>query len=75
MNGVPPVPISVGLAERGNRVRIYDILNQAGSQGVNPYTDMAEEIFHQLETNVLANAANLTDHAQVLSLCKWLIHL
>lgn len=36
---------------------------------------MAEEIFHQLETDVLTNAANLTDHTQVLSLCKWLIQL
>ena len=36
---------------------------------------MADEIWHQLETGVLANAANLTDADQVTSLCRWLCSL
>lgn len=36
---------------------------------------MAEEIFQQLESGKLSNAANLTDEKQVVSLCNWLITL
>lgn len=36
---------------------------------------MAEEIYSQLENDVLRNAANLTNEDQVVSLCNWLIHL
>ena len=36
---------------------------------------MAEEIYSQLRARVMANAANLTNEAQVASLCRWLIHL
>lgn len=36
---------------------------------------MAEEIFIQLETKQLSNAANLTDDTQLVSLCEWLITL
>ncbi len=36
---------------------------------------MAAEIYHQLETEVITNAANLTQEEQVISLCEWLIHL
>ena len=63
---------------------LHRIRTGFAKKSLNPFTffigaaiekSMAEEIFYQLETNVLTNAANLTDHAQVLSLCKWLIHL
>lgn len=36
---------------------------------------MAEEIYRQLREGVLSNAANLTNEAQTISVCKWLIHL
>jgi len=36
---------------------------------------MAEEIFHQLNSQTMINAANLTNENQVASLCRWLIHL
>ncbi|XOF33828.1 MAG: AvaI/BsoBI family type II restriction endonuclease [Candidatus Electrothrix sp. YB6] len=36
---------------------------------------MAEEIFQQLDSGRLSNAANLTDEKQVVSLCDWLIKL
>jgi len=36
---------------------------------------MAEEIFRQLRKKTLLNAANLTVEKQVISLCRWLIHL
>lgn len=36
---------------------------------------MASEIFHQLETKILTNAANLTYEEQLVSLCEWLIHM
>lgn len=36
---------------------------------------MAIEIFAQLENGTLNNAANLTDEDQVVSICKWLIHI
>ena len=50
----------------------------------NPYTffigaaiesSMAKEIFDQLETDILSNAANLTNENQIISFCDWLIHL
>jgi len=36
---------------------------------------MANEIFKQLETNVLTNAGNLTNDKQLISICDWLIRL
>ncbi len=36
---------------------------------------MATEIYHQLETDAMTNAANLTQEEQVISLCEWLIRL
>ena len=36
---------------------------------------MASEIFSQLETGSLANAANLTRDEQLFSLCSWLVRL
>ena len=33
---------------------------------------MAKEIYNQLHTNTLSNAANLTNQLQVVSLCSWL---
>jgi type II restriction enzyme len=36
---------------------------------------MAEEIYDQLLSDVLDNAANLTDDDQLVSICKWLINL
>lgn len=36
---------------------------------------MAEEIFHQLENQVMTNAANLTDEDQLISICQWLVQL
>ena len=36
---------------------------------------MAEEIWEELRTGVLSNAANLTDSTQLASLCNWLSHL
>lgn len=36
---------------------------------------MAAEIWEQLETGQLTNAANLTDGAQLASLCSWLVAL
>jgi type II restriction enzyme len=36
---------------------------------------MATEIFHQLETQVLTNAANLTNDDQLISVCHWLTQL
>ncbi len=36
---------------------------------------MAEEIFNQLKSQTMTNAANLTSENQVTSLCRWLIHL
>jgi len=36
---------------------------------------MAQEIYQQLEDEVLTNAANLTNENQVISLCHWLINL
>lgn len=52
--------------------------------GMQPYTffvgaaiekAMAVEIFSQLEDGTLNNAANLTDEDQIVSICKWLIHI
>ena len=37
--------------------------------------DMAKEIWQQLETGMLTNAANLTDENQLASLCLWLCQL
>jgi len=37
--------------------------------------NMAEEIFSQLESGVLANAANLTNEDQVAFLCSWIVNL
>ena len=34
---------------------------------------MANEIYEQLKTKMLSNAANLTNDSQVFSLCEWLI--
>ncbi len=36
---------------------------------------MAQEIYRQLEDQTLSNSANLTDEAQVVSLCDWLIKI
>ena len=36
---------------------------------------MASEMYQQLETHALTNAANLTNETQVVSLCKWLINI
>ena len=36
---------------------------------------MAQEIYRQLQEGVLSNAANLTNEAQTVSVCKWLINL
>ncbi|MCL2346802.1 MAG: type II restriction endonuclease [Planctomycetaceae bacterium] len=36
---------------------------------------MAEEIFHQLDTGVIQNAANLTNDEQLTAICHWLINL
>ena len=36
-------------------------------------TAMAKEIYQQLEDQTLSNSANLTNEAQVVSLCDWLI--
>lgn len=36
---------------------------------------MAQEIFDQLNRKILANAANLTNESQILSLCKWLTNI
>jgi hypothetical protein len=36
---------------------------------------MAGEIYHQLETNKLTNAANLTNEQQTVTLCHWLLTL
>ena len=37
--------------------------------------DMANEIWQQLESGILTNAANLTSEAQVASICLWLCRL
>ena len=36
---------------------------------------MAKEIYQQLEDRTLSNSANLTNEAQVVSLCDWLIKI
>jgi len=36
---------------------------------------MAAEIFSQLKSGILANAANLTNEDQVASLCSWIVNL
>lgn len=36
---------------------------------------MAQEIYNQLENNVLTNAANLTEDAQLVAVCQWLTEL
>ena len=36
---------------------------------------MAEEIFHQLDSGVIQNAANLTNEEQLTAICHWLINL
>ncbi len=36
---------------------------------------MAEEIYQQLNNNILSNGANLTNEDQVVSLCDWLIKI
>ena len=38
-------------------------------------TAMAREIYQQLEDQILSNGANLTNEAQVVSLCAWLIKI
>ena len=37
--------------------------------------NMAIEIWHQLETERLENAANLTNDQQIASICRWICHL
>lgn len=53
-------------------------------ENLTPYTffvgaaierSMSEEIYDQLESGLLQNAANLTSEDQVVSVCNWLIHL
>lgn len=36
---------------------------------------MSKEIFNQLKNGALSNAANLTNEKQLVSICKWLMHL
>lgn len=36
---------------------------------------MAQEIYNQLENSSLANAANLTDDTQLISICQWLTEM
>jgi type II restriction enzyme len=36
---------------------------------------MAQEIYDQLESGNLTNAANITDDAQLVAVCQWLISL
>lgn len=36
---------------------------------------MAAEIHTQLEEGTMTNAANLTSENQIISLCRWLIHI
>ena len=36
---------------------------------------MAEEIYEQLLTGIIDNAANLTDEDQLVSLCEWVANL
>lgn len=36
---------------------------------------MSKEIFAQLKKGILSNAANLTNDEQLVSICKWLVHL
>ena len=36
---------------------------------------MAEEIYQQLNDNILSNGANLTNEGQVVSLCDWLLKI
>jgi len=38
-------------------------------------TKMAREIYQQLETKKLTNAANLTNDNQLVSIMRWLCHL
>ena len=38
-------------------------------------TSMAEEIWEQLESGVLTNAANLTKDDQLIELCSWLLEI
>ena len=37
--------------------------------------NMAQEIWNQLESNILSNAANLTEENQIISLSRWLCNL
>ncbi len=62
-----------------NRIR-----NSFADKNYYPYTffvgaaierSMAEEIYQQLEVQMLSNAANLTNEEQVVSLCTWLVNL
>jgi hypothetical protein len=62
-----------------NRIR-----SSFGTYNLNPHTffigaavevSMANEIWIQLETGVLENAANLTQADQVASLCSWFVQL
>ncbi len=54
------------------------------SESLNPHTffigaaienSMAAEIYNQLESNTLSNAANLTEDEQLISICNWLVNL
>ena len=36
---------------------------------------MDEEIFHQLDTGVIHNAANLTNEKQLTAICNWIVNL
>ena len=36
---------------------------------------MAVEIYSQLESGLMTNAANLTDDEHLISICNWLINL
>jgi hypothetical protein len=36
---------------------------------------MANEMFEELQTGVLGNAANLTDDEQLTEICNWIVHL
>ena len=44
-----------------------------GSEGAAIENSMSNEIFSQLQSDVLTNAANLTNDDQIASLCNWLI--
>lgn len=66
------------------RAALSRIRSSFSSYELSPYTffvgaaiakKMATEIWEQLESGALTNAANLTDADQVASFCRWLVEL